>query len=135
MGVDMIEVRTALEASWDAATAYRNVSRPGVPSLGQCYPTARVLQLLDPALEIVEGSVWTGTLEEKHFWNLARCQSGEVHVDLTWQQFPPGSVVKSWWVRDRTELNDGPQTIQRVETLLARVRNHLSLPSTAHRER
>ena len=128
MGVNMIDLRTALEQSWDPSTAYLQVSRPGVPSLGQCYPTARVLQLLIPAFEILEGSVSTGLGTEKHFWSLVRCEAGEIHVDLTWQQFPQGSVVRSWRVRDREELNDGPETIQRVETLLARVRGYLSRP-------
>lgn len=39
----MIRVREALKDSWDPSTAYRGAARPGVPSLGQCYPTSRVL--------------------------------------------------------------------------------------------
>lgn len=125
MTPSMIRVREALEESWSPATAYRGASRLGVPSLGQCYPTSRVLQLLYPALEIVEGRVWTGIAEEKHFWNLLGTAVGEVHVDLTWQQFPPGSVVRDWHVRDRATLNDSEATLQRVEVLLQGVHRHL----------
>lgn len=126
MAPSMIRVREALEGSWSPATAYLGASRLGVPSLGQCYSTSRVLQLLYPALEIVEGRVWTGSAQEKHFWNLVDTVSGEVHVDLTWQQFPPGSVVRDWHVRDRATLNDSEATLQRVEVLLRRVHRHLA---------
>lgn len=125
MTPSMIRVRKALEASWIPATAYRGAVTLGVPSLGQCYPTSRVLQLLHPALEIVEGRVWTGTAEEKHFWNLLDTAVGEVHVDLTWQQFPHGSVARDWHVRDRATLNDSDATLQRVDVLLQRVHRHL----------
>lgn len=125
MTPSMIRAREALEKSWSPATAYRGASRLGAPSLGQCYPTSRVLQLLYPALEIVEGRVWTGIAEEKHFWNLLETGVGEVHVDLTWQQFPHGSVVRGWHIRDRATLNDSEVTLQRVEALLQKVHRHL----------
>lgn len=122
----MLEVREALERSWGTETAYERAFRPGVPALGQCYPTARVLQLLFPALEIVEGSVWTGTKTEKHFWNLLAVDRLEYHLDLTWQQFPPESVVREWRVRDREDLDDGPATVERVDLLLRRVKAQLA---------
>lgn len=118
----MVQVREALERSWGAETAYERASRPGVPALGQCYPTARVLQMLFPALEIVEGTVWTGMKSEKHFWNLLAVDCMEYHLDLTWQQFPPESEVRDWHVRDRETLDDGPATIERVDLLLRRVK-------------
>lgn len=126
MTPSMIRVREALEESWSPATAYRGASRLGVPSFGQCYPTSRVLQLLYPAMEIVEGRVWTGIAEEKHFWNLLETAVGQVHVDLTWQQFPQGAIVRDWYVRDRSTLNDSEATQQRVEVLLQGVRRHLN---------
>src|SRR5579872_6391973 len=39
--VSMPDLREALEASWDTATAYGGVSEAGNPALGQCYPTSR----------------------------------------------------------------------------------------------
>jgi hypothetical protein len=92
----MVQVREALERSWDAETAYERTFRLGVPALGQCYPTARVLQMLFATLEIVEGTVWTGMKSEKHFWNLLAVDRMEYHLDLTWQQFPPESEVRDW---------------------------------------
>jgi len=37
--VDLIALREALEASWDARTSYGGVWEEGNPALGQCYPT------------------------------------------------------------------------------------------------
>lgn len=128
----MLQVRQALEHAWSPDTAYERAFRPGVPALGQCYPTARVLQLLFPALEIVEGTVWTGAATEKHFWNLLTVDDVDYHLDLTWQQFPPGSEIRDWRVRDREGLGDGPTTVTRVELLLRRVQTYLA--ATAHHE-
>ena len=122
----LVQVREALEHSWSAETAYERALRPGVPALGQCYPTARVLQALFPVLEIVEGTVWTGSTQEKHFWNLLAVRGREYHLDLTWQQFPTGSEVRGWHVRDRECLGDGPRTIERVDLLLRRVKARLA---------
>ena len=122
----LARVRRALEASWSADTAYRGATRDGVPSLGQCYPTSRVLQLLFPELEVVEGVVWTGTAAEMHFWNLLVAGGRQHHLDLTWQQFPAGTQVREWRVRDRGGLGDGPETLARVDLLLERVRAHLA---------
>lgn len=58
---------------------------------------------------------------EKHFWNLLAVDGVEYHLDLTWQQFPPGSEVREWRVRDRENLRDSPGTGARVDRLLARV--------------
>lgn len=126
----MVQVREALEQSWSAETAYGRVFRPGVPALGQCYPTSRVLQVMFPALEIVEGTVWTGDQAEKHFWNLLVAGGMEYHFDLTWQQFPSGSEVRGWFVRGREHLDDGPTTIERVDLLLRRVKTHLALANS-----
>lgn len=122
----MLQVRQALEHSWSADTAYEQAFRPGVPALGQCYPTARVLQLLFPPLEIVEGTVWTGATRERHFWNLLAAGGVDYHLDLTWQQFPSGTEIREWRVRDREDLDDGPTTVRRVELLLHRVQTCLA---------
>ena len=57
----------ALEAFWDRQTAYGRIEQAGNPALGQCNPTARVVQHYCPATEIIKGTVWTGQGEETHF--------------------------------------------------------------------
>lgn len=123
--VGMFKLREALEASWDSKTSYLNVSKEGNPALGQCYPTARVIQYYFPETEIVEGQVWTGSSMEKHLWNLLRSKGKEYYLDFTWQQFPNGSVIKSFKIRDRDELGDSPQTVRLVELLLKHVQRYL----------
>lgn len=118
-------MREALESSWNPATAYLEARQTDNPALGQCYPTSRVVQLLLPEFEIVEGQVWTGKRDEKHFWNLLRTERGDIHIDLTWQQFPLGSVVRHWRVRDRDGLSDGAATLRRVDRLFKSVHAHL----------
>jgi hypothetical protein len=119
--VDLLRLRAALEASWSAETAYRGVIQPGNPAYGQCYPTARVVQHFFPGAEVVEGEVWTGEDVEAHFWNALPRDGALVHVDLSWSQFPTGSTVRTYAVRDRATFGDGPETVRRVETLLGRV--------------
>ena len=121
----MLELREALEASWDAATSYGGVSEPGNPALGQCYPTSRVVQHFYPEVEIAEGEVWTGKSVEKHFWNVLVSENNEYHIDLTWQQFPAGSVIRSFKIRDRKTLGDRPATIERCNLLRDRVVRYL----------
>ena len=127
-GVDMLKLREALEASWGTDTAYLNVEEAGNPALGQCYPTSRVVQHFFPEFEIAVGEVWTGRSTEKHFWNVRQADGNEQLVDFTWQQFPAGSVVKSYKLLDRNDLNDGPEAVKRVELLLARVKTRLNKP-------
>jgi hypothetical protein len=123
----MLELREALEASWDEATSYGCVSEPGNPALGQCYPTSWVVQQFYPEVEIVEGEVWTGKTVEKHFWNILLSQGNEYHIDFSWRQFPAGSAVRSFMIRDRETLDDGPATIKRRELLLQRVTAYLAV--------
>ena len=124
-GVALSRLREALEAGWGVDTAYMQAEERGNPALGNCYPTSRVLQILCPQAEIVEGVVWTGNASEKHFWNLLRVDGVEYHVDLTWQQFPQGSVVTGWTVRNRATFGDSEATAQRVKKLLERVEAYL----------
>jgi hypothetical protein len=123
--IDMLQLREALEASWDKATAYKGVFTEGNPALGQCYPTSWVIQSFFPETEIVEGEVWNGTEIEKHFWNVLKVGDTLYHIDLTWQQFPAGSSVRSYKIRDRETLNDSQQTIDRCELLRTRVIDYL----------
>lgn len=124
-GVDLIALREAVEASWSPRTSYGGVWEEGNPALGQCYPTARVVQHFFPASEIVRGTVWTGTRHETHFWSELPIQQGVIAIDLTWQQFPPGSVVTAQETLARDELGDSPPTVARCDLLLAGVRTYL----------
>jgi hypothetical protein len=123
--VGLSRLREALQAGWGVDTAYMRAEERGNPALGNCYPTSRVLQILCPQAEIVEGVVWTGNTSEKHFWNLLSVDGVDYHIDLTWQQFPQGSVVTEWTVRNRATLGDSEATAQRVKTLFERVEAHL----------
>ncbi|MBN8460154.1 MAG: hypothetical protein J0M04_20190 [Verrucomicrobia bacterium] len=121
METDFDLMREALEASWDRSTSYQMAFEENNPALGQCYSTSRVIQILFPKAEIVEGEVWTGNRIEKHFWNLLLADGVERHVDLTWKQFPGNSEIRNWSVRTRESLGDSPETIDRVNLLLERV--------------
>lgn len=123
--VDLVTLRGALEASWSARTSYGGVWEDGNPALGQCYPTARVVQHFLPESEIVRGTVWTGVRQEIHFWSEIMVGDATVAIDLTWQQFPPGSVVTAREVLDRNELGDSPATVARCDLLLADVEARL----------
>jgi hypothetical protein len=46
------------------------------------------------------------------------------HIDLSWQQFPVGSVVQEFIVLDRQDLGDSEATIQRCALLLQRVESY-----------
>jgi hypothetical protein len=119
--VSLARLRSALEASWDHRTAYLGAFQPGKPSLGQCYPTARVVQWFFPRLDIASGEVDTGEALEAHFWNIDQEPDPADHVDLTWQQFPEGSQVVRFRVLDRHSLGDSPPTVLRCQLLLERV--------------
>ena len=123
--LDMLSLRRALEAAWQPDTAYHFVSEPGNPALGQCYVTSRVVQHYFPEAELAEGEVLTPNGTEWHFWNVFSIGEQYVHVDLTWQQFPHGSLVKKWEIRPRDSYNDSPPTVQRFEKLLLRVQKNL----------
>jgi hypothetical protein len=124
-------LREALEACWDERTSYLGVKQPGNAALGQCYPTCRVVQHCVPEAEIIRGKVWTGERCEDHFWN-GLVEGGVLrHVDLTWQQFPPGSCVREWAILDRRSLDDSAGTQARCALLLARVIDRLRVASQA----
>ncbi|MEX0748590.1 MAG: hypothetical protein WD467_00235 [Candidatus Saccharimonadales bacterium] len=123
----LIEVREAIEASWSADTAYGAVFTEGNPALGNCYPTSRVVQHFFPNTELTEGIILTSAGQEKHFWNMLVADGTEYHIDLTWQQFPPGSVVMDYEIRYLHKLNDGEDAIRRVELLLSRVKQFIQI--------
>jgi len=119
--VPLPRLRSAVEASWDRRTAYLGACRAGNPALGQCYPTARVVQWFFPHFEIAAGEVDTGSTLECHFWNIDPRCNPPMHVDLTWQQFEQGSKVIQFEILDRRALGDSPPTIERCRLLLERV--------------
>jgi hypothetical protein len=122
---DLLLLREALEASWDEKTSYLAVKKEGNPALGQCYPTARVVQYFFPNTEILKGNVWNGIELELHFWNGLLVGETLYHIDLSWQQFPPHSSVRDFQVLDRNLLNDTPSTTKRCEILLHRVTKYI----------
>jgi hypothetical protein len=119
--VDLPRLRAAIEASWDGRTAYQGLTRLGNPAFGQCYPTSRVVQYFYPEFEIARGEVWTGAATECHFWNVRGSGPHAEWIDLSWQQFPPGSVVTQFELLDRLDLGDSPPTVERCALLLRRV--------------
>ena len=121
----MLILREALTASWDKRTAYLEVEEIGNPALGQCYPTSRIVQHYYPETEIIKGKVWTGKTLEVHFWNGLRVGVDWYHIDLSWQQFPVGSIIQEFLVIERQELNDSEATTQRCTLLLKRVDDYL----------
>jgi len=125
----MLRLREALAASWDKRTAYLEVELVGNPALGQCYPTSRVVQRYYPETEIIKGKVWTGETADVHFWNGLRVGDDWYHIDLSWQQFPAGSVIQEFSILGRQELNDSQATMQRCELLFKRVDDYLNARS------
>jgi hypothetical protein len=121
----MLRLREALAASWDGQTAYGAIEQAGNPALGQCYPTARVVQHYYPATEILKGTVWTGATEEIHFWNALPVGDTWYHIDFSWDQFPRGSVVRDFVILDRHNLADSAATLERCALLLDRVGAYL----------
>jgi hypothetical protein len=121
----MLRLREALAASWDKRTAYLAVEQTENPALGQCYPTSRAVQHYYPETEIIKGNVWTGKTLDVHFWNGLRIGDDWYHIDLSWQQFPAGSVIQEFVIVERQELNDSELTMQRCALLLKRVDDYL----------
>jgi hypothetical protein len=119
--VSLAKLRSALEVSWDRRTAHLQAHQPGNPALGQCYPSARLVQWFFPSFEIASGRVETGSSLEWHFWNIDPAADPARHVDLTWQQFAEGSKVVQFEILDRHALNDSRPTIERCQLLLERV--------------
>ncbi len=128
MRVDLARLAKAIEACWDHRTAYRGITRPGNPGFGQCYPTSRVVQIFYPEVEIACGEVWTGSSTECHFWNIRGSGDDAEWIDLSWRQFPVGSVVQQFKLLDRRHLGDSPPTLERCALLLRRVLAHLAHP-------
>ena len=124
--VHLARLAKAVQASWDERTAYRGITRAGNPAFGQCYPTARVVQWFLPETEIASGEVWTREGMEHHFWNVRDVNGAPEWIDLSWQQFPEGSTVRSYQLLDRNALGDSPPTIERCALLLRRVLAHLA---------
>jgi hypothetical protein len=84
------------------------------------------VQFVYPETEIACGDVSTGSSTECHFWNIRGSGSEAEWIDLSWQQFPPGSVVQRFKLLDRRLLGDSPPTVERCALLLRRVLSHLA---------
>jgi len=123
--VRLSSLAQALEASWDHRTAYKGIVRAGNPAFGQCYTTSRVVQWFYPEYEIAKGEVWTGSGIEHHFWNAQGTSDDADWLDFSWQQFPPGSVVRHYVLLARNALGDSDATVERCALLLRRVLLHL----------
>jgi hypothetical protein len=119
--ISLAQLRTAVEQSWDRETAYLQAFETGNPALGQCYPTARLVQWFFPQFEIVRGVVVNGQKRDCHFWNMDPRPDPALPVDLSWDQFPLGSSVEEFEILDRLALDDSAATIERCEILLKRV--------------
>lgn len=63
--------------------------------------------------------------EALHFWNGFQHVEGWHHIDLTWQQFPTGSIVRDYAVLDRLAQPDNQATSHRCALLLERVKSHI----------
>jgi len=122
----MARLRRAMEASWDPLTAYQGIIRQNDPAYGQCYPTSRVVQWFYPEAEIAVGNVWTGESLERHFWNVFHAGAEAEWIDMSWQQFPDGSVVRDHQILERDSLGDSAGTLERCALLLRRVEPHLA---------
>ncbi len=68
---------------------------------------------------------WTGEREEIHFWNGLPDGDEWYHIDLSWQQFPGGVMIREYTVLDRHNLGDSEATLQRCALLLNRVEAYL----------
>jgi hypothetical protein len=118
---DLPALTLALEASWDNLTSYQGATRPGNPAYGQCYPTSRVVQWFYPEYDIASGEVWNGAADEQHFWNVRGTGKHADWIDLSWKQFPAGSVVRRFSLLDRNALGDSERARERCALLLQRV--------------
>ena len=87
------------------------------------------MQRYYPETEIIKGKVWTGETADVHFWNGLRVGDDWYHIDLSWQQFPAGSVIQEFSILERQELNDSQATMQRCELLFKRVDDYLNARS------
>jgi hypothetical protein len=82
-----------------------------------------------PETEIIKGKVWTGKTLDVHFWNGLRIGDDWYHIDLSWQQFPAGSIIQEFVIVERQGLNDSDATMQRCALLLKRVGDYLNARS------
>lgn len=125
--VSLLQLREALEASWDEKTSYLGAQEAGNPALGQCYPTSKVVQFFFPDTEILKGTVDTGSTTETHFWNGIDVNGALYHIDLSWQQFPVGSTVQSFEILNRDDISDSEETVKRCALLLERVQKYMGM--------
>jgi len=113
-------LRAALAAGWGADTSADGSAWPALnPPHGQCAVTALVIQdrLGGQLLRTTVGGV-------SHYYN--QLPNG-VEVDMTWPQFPAGSVRAPSEERTREYVLSSPATTERYRILARRVANQLAV--------
>ena len=108
------EIAARLRAAWSADTsADADGWSPENPAYGQCAVTALVVQ------DHLGGDLRRGVVDGvSHYWN--RLPDGS-EVDLTIEQFPPGSTATDAVDRTRDYVLGHPATVARYAALRARV--------------
>jgi hypothetical protein len=124
----LIEVETAVRASWSVETAYCSADyrerRPS-PARGQCGTTALVVQDLLGGDLIVADLLFAGRTEGVHYWN--RLPDGR-EVDLTRDQFAESEVLVNPRVATSHRRATGPAE-EAYRLLQARVMRALTQPA------
>jgi hypothetical protein len=101
-----------IQAAWSRDTSYwPDKWSPENRASGQCAVTALLVQ------DLVGGDIWRGWVDgQPHYWNRA---DGEP-IDLTWEQFPGGSVRRIDVPVNRLILLSDEGTRRRYELLSER---------------
>jgi hypothetical protein len=108
------ELTQRLKLAWSRDTSYwpDRWSRER-PAIGQCAVTALVVQ------DLIGGKLIRAKLDndDEHYWNVS--EGGE-EIDLTRDQFEPGTNIRLIGVADRAELFNEPGTGPRYHLLKRR---------------
>lgn len=113
-----LDLRRAIEQSWDETTAAPGQWDPVNPAKGQCAVTALVVQ------DYLGGRLLRSVMVENqtsHYWN--ELPYGR-DIDWTIQQFENHTVQTSF-TRERSYLFSHPDTVARYEILKTRVAESL----------
>jgi hypothetical protein len=110
---DIALLRAAIQPGWSSETAWHATWDPANPPLNQCAVTAMVLQdfLGGDLIHTTVGGI-------SHYFN--RLPGGQ-EIDLTRDQFPPGSPIGTSTVVPRKQLDRSADTVRRYRLLRRRV--------------
>ncbi len=128
MAYSIDQVINATAASWDADTsASPDLWTPEQPTLGQCVPTALVLQDYLHGLLTRVRAVFPDGNSETHYYN-TDIPPHAMALDLTRGQYSPGQefVLAPLGVEIRDYVLQHDQTDRRYTILLARVGERLA---------